>query len=46
LINIGCGIRKLDGSVIWHCGKHSPEDILKSMNGVPAFTTFKKEENE
>ncbi len=38
LIAKGLGIRKGDGSVIWHCGKHSPVDILASIEGVPKFS--------
>jgi len=43
LINKGCGIRKGDGSVIWHCGRHQPVEVLSTMDGVPKFRIAKKE---
>lgn len=44
LIEHGFGVRKGDGSVIWHCKNHSPVEILTAMEGVPRFTTTKLEE--
>jgi hypothetical protein len=41
LIKKGFGIRKLDGSVIFSCGRHSPEEILTSTYGAPKFTIAK-----
>jgi len=46
LINKGLGIRKGDGSVIWHCNRHTPIEVLAAMDGVPKFTTAKLEETK
>jgi len=46
LIDKGFGIRKGDGSVLWHCGQHAPVEVLAAMEGVPKFTTAKLEEKE
>lgn len=46
LIAKGFGIRKGDGSVIWHCGYHQPVEVLAAMDSTPKFTTAKLEEKK
>jgi hypothetical protein len=44
LIENGFGVRRGDGSVLWHCKNHAPIEILAAMDGVPKFNTAKLEE--
>jgi hypothetical protein len=44
LVKKGHSIQKSDGSVIWHCGQHTPKEVSAARNGVPKFKTYNRSE--